>query len=220
LITRIREESGSGIPTGIIRAVRSTGGVITSAGIIFAASMFGLLFGSLSTMVQTGFIVGVGLLIDTFVVRTITVPALAAMIGRSNWWPTKPTAAKMASFDIPIVAETSAVDIGFSDVRKARSTSCSVGEAAIERAQRRSWGEAHTDLFPHDLELVSAALDQARQVALATTTDQLRTGTEESPEAQSQPTDAELCRHDEPDRRETETPITAGGQRRDSRQTR
>jgi RND superfamily putative drug exporter len=92
LITRIREESGSGIRTGIIRAVRSTGGVITSAGIIFAASMFGLLFGSLSTMVQTGFIIGVGLLIDTFVVRTITVPALAAMIGRANWWPSATTA--------------------------------------------------------------------------------------------------------------------------------
>ncbi|MCV6984523.1 RND family transporter [Mycobacterium shinjukuense] len=87
LITRIREESTSGIRSGIIRAVRATGGVITSAGIIFAASMFGLLFGSISTMVQTGFIIGVGLLIDTFVVRTITVPALAAMIGRANWWP-------------------------------------------------------------------------------------------------------------------------------------
>lgn len=49
--------------------------------------MFGLLFGGISTMVQTGFIIGVGLLIDTFVVRTITVPALAAIIGRANWWP-------------------------------------------------------------------------------------------------------------------------------------
>ena len=144
LITRIREESGSGIRTGIIRAVRATGGVITSAGIIFAASMFGLLFGSLSTMVQTGFIIGVGLLIDTFVVRTITVPALAAMIGRANWWPSKPTAAKVLSFDIPIVAETSAADIGSSDGRQARSTRCLVGEAAIERAEGRSSGEAHT----------------------------------------------------------------------------
>ena len=144
LITRIREESGSGIRSGIIRAVRSTGGVITSAGIIFAASMFGLLFGSLSTMVQTGFIIGVGLLIDTFVVRTITVPALAALIGRANWWPSKPTAAKVASSDIPIAAETSAADVGFSNVRKARSTSCLVGEAAIERAEGRSRGEAHT----------------------------------------------------------------------------
>ena len=66
------------------------------------------------------------------------------MIGRANWWPSKPTAAKVVSFDIPIVAETSAADIGFSDVRKARSTSCLVGEAAIERAEGRSWGEAHT----------------------------------------------------------------------------
>jgi putative drug exporter of the RND superfamily len=144
LITRIREESGSGIRSGIIRAVRSTGGVITSAGIIFAASMFGLLFGSLSAMVQTGFMIGMGLLIDTFVVRTITVPALAAMIGRANWWPSKPTAAKVVSFDIPIVAETSAADIGLSDVRKARSTSCSAGEATIETAEGRSWGQAHT----------------------------------------------------------------------------
>ncbi|MDT5242023.1 MAG: putative drug exporter of the superfamily, partial [Mycobacterium sp.] len=95
-------------------------------------------------MVQTGFIIGVGLLIDTFVVRTITVPALAAMIGRANWWPSEPTAAKVASLDIPIVAETSAADIGFSDVRKARSTSGLVGEAAIERAEGRSWGETHT----------------------------------------------------------------------------
>lgn len=91
LITRIREESRSGIRSGIIRAVRSTGGVITSAGIIFAASMFGLLFGSLSAMVQTGFIIGMGLLIDTFVVRTITVPAMAAMVGKANWWPSKAT---------------------------------------------------------------------------------------------------------------------------------
>jgi RND superfamily putative drug exporter len=97
LITRIREESRTGIRSGIIRAVRSTGGVITSAGIIFAASMSGLLFGSLSTMVQTGFIIGMGILIDTFVVRTITVPALAAMIGKANWWPAKAAKASGAS---------------------------------------------------------------------------------------------------------------------------
>ncbi|WP_082974611.1 RND family transporter [Mycobacterium sp. 1245805.9] len=87
LITRIREESRTGVRSGIVRAVRSTGGVITSAGIIFAASMSGLLFGSLSTMVQTGFIIGMGILIDTFVVRTVTVPALAALVGKANWWP-------------------------------------------------------------------------------------------------------------------------------------
>lgn len=90
LISRIREESRNGVRSGIIRAVHSTGGVITSAGIIFAASMFGLMVGSVSTMVQIGFIIGAGLLIDTFVVRTITVPAVAALIGRANWWPAKP----------------------------------------------------------------------------------------------------------------------------------
>lgn len=87
LITRIREESRAGTRSGIIRAVRCTGGVITSAGIIFAASMFGLLAGSLATMVQTGLIIGMGLLIDTFVVRTVTVPAMAALVGNANWWP-------------------------------------------------------------------------------------------------------------------------------------
>lgn len=91
LITRIREESRTGVRSGIVRAVRSTGGVITSAGIIFAASMSGLLFGSLSTMVQTGFIIGMGILIDTFVVRTVTVPALAALVGKANWWPARPS---------------------------------------------------------------------------------------------------------------------------------
>jgi RND superfamily putative drug exporter len=97
LITRIREESRSGIRSGIIRAVRSTGGVITSAGVIFAASMFGLLFGSLSTMTQIGFIVGMGLLIDTFVVRSVTVPAMAALVGKTNWWPSKTTHATDAT---------------------------------------------------------------------------------------------------------------------------
>ena len=91
LITRIREESRSGIRSGIICAVRSTSGVITSVGVIFAASMFGLLFGSLSTMTQIGFIVGMGLLIDTFVVRTVTAPAMAALVGKANWWPSKRT---------------------------------------------------------------------------------------------------------------------------------
>jgi RND superfamily putative drug exporter len=89
LITRIKEEATRGVRSGIIRAVRSTGGVITSAGIIFAASMFGLLFGHVSTMVQTGLIIGAGLLIDTFVVRTVTVPAMAALVGKANWWPSK-----------------------------------------------------------------------------------------------------------------------------------
>jgi len=89
LISRIRDESPHGVRYGVIRTVGTTGGVITSAGLIFAASMFGLLFASISTMAEAGFIIGVGILIDTFLVRTITVPAIAAMIGQKNWWPSQ-----------------------------------------------------------------------------------------------------------------------------------
>jgi RND superfamily putative drug exporter len=90
LISRIREEAvGRGIRSGVIRTVGSTGGVITSAGLIFAASMFGLTASSITNIVQVGFIIGVGLLLDTFVVRTITVPAMAVIVGKANWWPSK-----------------------------------------------------------------------------------------------------------------------------------
>ena len=88
LISRVRDESPHDVRAGVIKTVGTTGGVITSAGLIFAASMFGLLFGNITGMVQAGFIIGVGLLIDTFLVRTVTVPALAVLIGRANWWPT------------------------------------------------------------------------------------------------------------------------------------
>ncbi len=89
LISRIRDESPHGVRVGVIRTVGSTGGVITSAGLIFAASMFGLMTASIYTMAEAGFIIGFGILIDTFVVRTITVPAMASMIGQKNWWPSQ-----------------------------------------------------------------------------------------------------------------------------------
>jgi putative drug exporter of the RND superfamily len=87
LISRIRDESAPGLRLGVIRTVGSTGGVITSAGLIFAASMFGLMFASVTTMVQVGFVIGMGILLDTFLVRTITVPAMAVVAGQANWWP-------------------------------------------------------------------------------------------------------------------------------------
>ena len=90
LASRLREEASGGMRSGVIRTVRSTGGVITAAGLIFAASMFGLLFSSIGTVVQGGFVIGVGILVDTFLVRTITVPAIAALLGRASWWPSKP----------------------------------------------------------------------------------------------------------------------------------
>ncbi|MDF3340962.1 MMPL family transporter [Mycolicibacterium septicum] len=87
LISRLREESANNIRVGVMRTVASTGSVITSAGLIFAASMFGLMVGSIGIMIQMGFIIGCGLLLDTFVVRTLTVPAMATLLGEASWWP-------------------------------------------------------------------------------------------------------------------------------------
>jgi putative drug exporter of the RND superfamily len=89
LVSRMRDESPNSMRYGIIRTLSSTGGVITAAGLIFAASMCGLLFSSIGTVVQGGFVIGVGILLDTFFVRTITVPAIAALVGRANWWPSR-----------------------------------------------------------------------------------------------------------------------------------
>lgn len=89
LVSRMRDESPHSIRYGIIRTLGSTGGVITAAGLIFAASMFGLLFSSIGTVVQGGIVIGIGILLDTFLVRTITVPAIAALAGRANWWPSR-----------------------------------------------------------------------------------------------------------------------------------
>lgn len=89
LISRIRDESPHGIRSGVIRTVSQTGGVITAAGLIFAASMIGLQFSSITTLAQIGFIIASGILLDTFLVRTITVPATAVLVGKANWWPSK-----------------------------------------------------------------------------------------------------------------------------------
>jgi RND superfamily putative drug exporter len=89
LVSRMRDESAHSMRYGIIRTLGSTGGVITAAGLIFAASMGGLLFSSIGIVLQGGFVIGVGILLDTFVVRTITVPAIAALVGRANWWPSR-----------------------------------------------------------------------------------------------------------------------------------
>ncbi|ORB42139.1 transporter [Mycobacterium paraseoulense] len=86
LISRLRDESVWGMRSGVIRTVSSTGGVITAAGLIMAASMYGLVFATLSTVIQSGFVLGTGLLLDTFLVRTVTVPAIAVLVGRANWW--------------------------------------------------------------------------------------------------------------------------------------
>lgn len=88
-VSRLREESTKSIRLGTIRTVAHTGSVITSAGTIFAAAMFGMMAGSMQNVVQIGFIIGFGLILDTFVVRTLVVPAISTLLGRKIWWPAK-----------------------------------------------------------------------------------------------------------------------------------
>ncbi|MEZ0367194.1 Acyltrehalose exporter MmpL10 [Mycobacterium talmoniae] len=102
LVSRLREESGRNIRVGVLRTVANTGSVITSAGIIFAASMFGLMIGSVAIMIQVGLIIGCGLLLDTFLVRTLTVPAIATLLREASWWPNTP----------PTISDNTAIDRG------------------------------------------------------------------------------------------------------------
>ena len=95
LVTRAREEAAQhGAREGMIRAVSATGGVITSAGIVLAAVFCVLGVLPLIVLTQLGIIVGLGILLDTFVVRTLVIPALFALIGDRIWWPADPTDTK------------------------------------------------------------------------------------------------------------------------------
>ncbi|OBI05979.1 MMPL family transporter [Mycobacterium scrofulaceum] len=91
LVTRAREESAeSGARAGMVAAVSATGGVITSAGIVLAAVFCVLGVLPLIVLTQLGIIVGLGILLDTFVVRTLVIPALFALLGDRIWWPSAP----------------------------------------------------------------------------------------------------------------------------------
>lgn len=91
LVTRAREEAAAhGTTQGMVRAVASTGAVITSAGAVLAAVFCVLGVLPLITLTQLGVVVGVGILLDTFVVRTLVVPALFELLGDKVWWPSMP----------------------------------------------------------------------------------------------------------------------------------
>ena len=87
LMSRVREESGTAARAGVARAVGATGGVITSAGLIFAGTFIAMTTSPVLGLQETGLAVTFGLLLDTFVVRSLLVPAIAALLGRANWWP-------------------------------------------------------------------------------------------------------------------------------------
>jgi RND superfamily putative drug exporter len=101
LVTRAWEETpGHGTREGMLRALGATGGVITSAGILLAAvfAVLGVL--PLVVLAQVGVVICIGVLLDTLVVRTVLVPALALMLGDRFWWPRR-----IPSVDAPAVDE-------------------------------------------------------------------------------------------------------------------
>lgn len=89
LIARVKEEvHAGGLHTGLIRALGSTGGVVTSAGLVFAFTMLAMLTSDLRTIGQVGTTVCIGLLLDTLIVRSFIVPCLIRILGPWFWWPT------------------------------------------------------------------------------------------------------------------------------------
>jgi RND superfamily putative drug exporter len=88
LAHRARAEAAvAGTRPGMVNALASTGGVITSAGLVLAGVFAALGLLPLVTLGQIGLIVGIGVLVDTLVVRTLVVPAVFAVVGDRMWWP-------------------------------------------------------------------------------------------------------------------------------------
>jgi RND superfamily putative drug exporter len=87
LISRFKEEIDAGLKTGVIRAMAGTGGVVTAAGLVFAATMSSFIFSDLVVLGQIGTTIGLGLLFDTLIVRSFMTPSIAALLGRWFWWP-------------------------------------------------------------------------------------------------------------------------------------
>jgi putative drug exporter of the RND superfamily len=90
LMARVREESEQiGTRRGMLKGLAVTGGVITSAGLVLAGTFAVLGVLPLVALTELGFIVAFGVLLDTFIVRTVLVPALTLDLGRRVWWPSR-----------------------------------------------------------------------------------------------------------------------------------
>lgn len=88
LMGRVREEAASfGTREGVHRAVAAVGSIIASAGIIMAGTFSALMSSTILGLVQLGFAVAVGVLLDVFIIRAALVPAIAVLLGRWSWWP-------------------------------------------------------------------------------------------------------------------------------------
>jgi len=87
LVSRFKDEIHAGLKTGIIRSMAGTGGVVTSAGLVFAATMAAMSFSKLIVLAQMGTTIAIGLLVDTLIVRSLLMPSIATLLGRWFWWP-------------------------------------------------------------------------------------------------------------------------------------
>jgi RND superfamily putative drug exporter len=97
LMHRVREEAhGRSTREGVGRALAATGSVITSAGIVLAGTFAVLTVVPFYFLLELGIIVALGILIDTFIVRTIVVPSIVALVGERSWWPFRSPALEAA----------------------------------------------------------------------------------------------------------------------------
>jgi putative drug exporter of the RND superfamily len=97
LMSRVREEAiAHGTSAGLLRALVATGPVITSAGLILAGTFAVLTMLPLWALLEIGITVALGILLDTFVVRTIAVPAIVRLLGEASWWPSRATGGRRA----------------------------------------------------------------------------------------------------------------------------
>ncbi|MDO3636437.1 MMPL/RND family transporter [Mycolicibacterium arseniciresistens] len=87
LVSRFKEEIHAGLHTGIIRSMGGTGSVVTSAGLVFAFTMISMAVSELTVIGQVGTTIGLGLLFDTLIVRSLMMPSIAALLGPWFWWP-------------------------------------------------------------------------------------------------------------------------------------
>ncbi|GFG97939.1 MMPL/RND family transporter [Mycobacterium timonense] len=87
VVSRLKEEIHAGLNTGIIRGMGATGRVVTAAGLVFAFTMMSMIVSDLRVIGQLGMTIGIGLIVDTLIVRAFMTPSIAAALGRWFWWP-------------------------------------------------------------------------------------------------------------------------------------
>jgi len=87
VVSRLKEEIHAGLNTGIIRGMGATGRVVTAAGMVFAFTMMSMIVSDLRVIGQLGMTIGIGLIVDTLIVRAFMTPSIAAALGRWFWWP-------------------------------------------------------------------------------------------------------------------------------------